>query len=92
MSSSRSTAPKNPLWLYRGDAATTPGSGLSSIATEATLASDGTLYFGDSSGHVYALITDTTPTPAAAAEWPRTGYDNCNSNHANKHGVHLPVT
>src|SRR6267143_773381 len=76
----------SPLWLYRGDAATTPGSGLSSIATEATLASDGTLYFGDSSGHVYALITDTTPTPAAAAEWPRTGYDNCNSNHANNTG------
>jgi hypothetical protein len=77
---------KNQLWLYKGDTATSPGTGLSSLATEATLASDGTLYFGDSSGHVYALITDTTPTPATAAEWPRTGYDNCNSNHAGNTG------
>ena len=77
---------KAQLWAYRGDATTSPGTALASVAIEATLASDGTLYFGDSSGHVFALITDTTPTVAAANEWPRTGYDNCNSNHAGNTG------
>ena len=53
-----------------------------SLTTEPTLASDGTLYFGDNGGRVYAIITDTAPATTGASDWPRTGYDNCNSNHA----------
>jgi len=59
---------------------------MSSIGTEATLGADGVLYFGDSGGRLYALFVDDTPLATATGDWPRTGYDNCNSNHANNTG------
>ena len=74
-------------WRYLGDSATLPlGTRLFGVATEATLASDGTLYFGDSNGRVFAILTDASPTTTQPNEWPRTGYDNCNSNHAGNLG------
>jgi len=73
-------------WAYRGTTATSPSTRMSSIGTEATLGSDGILYFGDSVGHLYALFVDDTPLATAAGDWPRTGYDNCNSNHSNNAG------
>jgi hypothetical protein len=73
-------------WTYSGSAATIPSTALASVATEATLATDGTLYFGDAAGHVFALISDSSPLTSGAADWPRTGYDNCNSNHAGNSG------
>jgi len=73
-------------WAYTGLATTTPSTRMSSVATEATLGSDGVLYFGDSGGRLYALFVDDTPLTTAAGDWPRTGYDNCNSNHSNNAG------
>jgi len=73
-------------WTYSGSAATMPSTALASVATEAALATDGTLYFGDAGGHVYALISDSLPLTPGAADWPKTGYDNCNSNHAGNTG------
>jgi hypothetical protein len=77
---------QSPKWTYVGSATTTPVTTLSSIATEAAMGTDGTLYFGDSNGKVYALITDTTPAATAAGDWPRTGFDNCNSGNASNPG------
>jgi len=56
-------------------------SGTNTIGTEPTLATDGTLYFGADNGSVYAIITDSTTGTVApsAANWPRIGFDNCNS-------------
>jgi len=34
----------------------------------------------------YALFVDDTPKTIAAGDWPRTGYDNCNSNHSSNPG------
>jgi hypothetical protein len=59
---------------------------MSSVGTEATLGPDGVLYFGDTGGHLYALFVDDTQKARAAGDWPRTGFDNCNSNHANNPG------
>ena len=73
-------------WSYIGNPATAPPTNLSSIATEAAMGADGTLYFGDSSGKIYALITDTTPAPTVAGDWPKTGFDNCNSGNASNPG------
>ena len=72
-------------WAYTGSA-TTPTTRMSSVATEAALGADGVLYFGDSGGRLYALFVDDTPLSSAAGDWPRTGYDNCNSNHSNNTG------
>ncbi len=77
---------QSPKWTYVGSATTTPVTTLSSIATEAAMGTDGTLYFGDSNGKVYALITDTTPAATAAGDWPKTGFDNCNSGNASNPG------
>jgi hypothetical protein len=76
------TTTRSDKWTYSGSGTTTPVTTISSLTTEPTLASDGTLYFGDNGGRVYALITDTAPAATGANDWPRTGYDNCNSNHA----------
>jgi len=73
-------------WAYAGSAGTSPATTVSTGITEAVLGSDSVLYFGDSSGHVYALITDTAPAATAPGDWPRTGFDNCNSNHAGNTG------
>jgi hypothetical protein len=80
------TTTRSDRWTYGGSGATTPVTTLSSVTTEPTLAADGTLYFGDSGGKVYALITDTVPATTGAGDWPRTGFDNCNSNHSNNTG------
>ena len=69
-------------WSY----APTGTTAIGTIATEATLGPDGVVYFGDAVGHVYALFSDATPLAPAAGDWPRTGYDNCNSNHSNNPG------
>ena len=75
------TTTHTDVWTYTGGT-TVPPTAISSLTTEPTLAPDGTLYFGDAGGRVYALITDTAPATTGATDWPRTGYDNCNSNHA----------
>jgi outer membrane protein assembly factor BamB len=79
-------ATRTQIWSFKGSGTTAPSTALSSVATEAALGADGVLYFGDSVGHVYALITDTTPATTAPGDWPRTGFDNCNSNHAGNTG------
>ena len=73
-------------WAYRGSSSTSPNTRMSSVGTEATLGADGVLYFGDNGGRLYALIVDDTPQQTAPGDWPRTGYDNCNSNHSNNTG------
>jgi len=77
---------RTQIWSFKGSGTTAPSTALSSVATEAALGGDGVLYFGDSVGHVFALITDTTPATTAPGDWPRTGFDNCNSNHAGNTG------
>jgi len=55
---------------------------LAGVGTEPTLDDNGILYFGQDSGNLYAIITDGTATPPPAgsgADWPRTGFDRCNS-------------
>jgi hypothetical protein len=51
---------------------------------EPTLASDGTLYFGADNGTVYAIATDSPggAVPTGGTNWPRVGFDNCNSNNS----------
>jgi outer membrane protein assembly factor BamB len=73
-------------WVYGGSAQTAPITTIAAPTTEPTLAADGTLYFGDSGGRVYAIITDTPPAPFHPGDWPHVGFDNCNSNHANNPG------
>jgi hypothetical protein len=55
---------------------------ISAPTTEPALDSAGTAYFGDAAGSVFAVITDsaTTFTPTVGKDWPRVGFDNCNSN------------
>jgi outer membrane protein assembly factor BamB len=67
------------LWNFTGPI----GAVLSGIGTEPTLDGNGILYFGQDSGNVYALITDVgAAAPAVGNDWPRTGFDNCNSSNA----------
>jgi len=78
--------PPTTRWQYSGDPATTPTTRLTSVSTEAALGTDGVLYFGDNGGRVYALFVDDTPLATVVGDWPRTGFDNCNSNHAGNTG------
>jgi outer membrane protein assembly factor BamB len=74
-------ATPTPIWTFTGPAAAL----LAGIGTEATLDDNGVLYFGQDSGNVYAIITDgaSTPPPAGSgADWPRIGFDRCNSANA----------
>jgi len=67
------------LWNFTGPI----GAVLSGIGTEPTIDGNGILYFGQDSGNVYALITDVgAAAPAVGNDWPRTGFDNCNSSNA----------
>jgi outer membrane protein assembly factor BamB len=69
------------LWRFKGPT----GVALSGVGTEATIDAKGILYFGQDSGDVYALITDVgdpTPPTGLGADWPRTGFDRCNSSNA----------
>ena len=69
-------------WIYKPTSVTA----ISGVPTEATFGSGGVVYFGDAVGHIYALFSDTTSLARGATDWPRTGYDNCNSNHSNNPG------
>ena len=73
------TANNAPLvsWKFTG----TSGVNISSVTTEPTIDSTGDMYFGDSAGNVFAIITDSPSTlaPVAGSTWPRVGFDNCNS-------------
>jgi hypothetical protein len=72
------------LWSFKGTGLKTPGNvsvAVAALGTEPTMDSSGTLYFGAGSV-VYALITDSTSgpvTPVGGTNWPRVGFDNCNS-------------
>ena len=67
------------VWTFKGST----GFALAGVGTEASLDSNGIVYFGQDSGNVYALITDVgTPAAAVGADWPKTGFDNCNSGNA----------
>jgi outer membrane protein assembly factor BamB len=67
------------IWNFTGPV----GAVLSGIGTEPTIDGNGILYFGQDSGNVYALITDVgAAAPAVGNDWPRTGFDNCNSSNA----------
>jgi hypothetical protein len=78
-STGTSTTSPNVLWRFTGPTSVA----LSGVGTEATIDSNGIVYFGQDSGNVYALITDvvgdTTPPTGLGADWPRTGFDRCNS-------------
>jgi hypothetical protein len=55
---------------------------LSGAGTEAAIDGNGILYFGNGS-NLYALITDVgSPATGFGKDWPRTGFDNCNSGNA----------
>jgi hypothetical protein len=85
------TAPTVPAWVFQGTAGASQGypaaitqpSFTLTARTEASLDADGTLYFGDTAGKVYAIVTDSPAAVATStnglADWPKTGYDNCNS-------------
>jgi outer membrane protein assembly factor BamB len=67
-------------WNFTGPTGLTPSVVLSGVSTEATIDANGIVYFGQSSGNVYALITDVgTAAAAVGTDWGKTGYDNCNS-------------
>ena len=72
------TAATTPVmsWNFKGPT----GLALTGVSSEATIDAKGIIYFGQSTGNVYALITDVGSSAAAVGtDWPRTGYDNCNS-------------
>jgi outer membrane protein assembly factor BamB len=66
----------SPAWTFTGFTGVTfvgPG-------TEPTVDANGILYFGADNGNVYAIITDAgTPISGGGSDWPRTGFDRCNS-------------
>jgi hypothetical protein len=62
-------------WSFSGPLGLT----LSGAGTEAAIDGNGILYFGNG-GNLYALITDVgSPATGFGKDWPRTGFDNCNS-------------
>jgi hypothetical protein len=65
-------------WSFTGPVGLT----LSGAGTEAAIDGNGILYFGNG-GNLYALITDVgSPATGFGKDWPRTGFDNCNSSNA----------
>jgi len=69
-------------WTLTGVVAADAAVALAGVGTEPTLDDNGILYFGQDSGNLYAIITDGTSTPPPAgsgADWPRVGFDRCNS-------------
>ena len=68
----------SPAWTFTGFTGVT----FAGPGTEPTIDANGILYFGADNGNVYAIITDignTAPVSGAGADWPRTGFDRCNS-------------
>src|SRR3989442_13805053 len=69
-------------WTLTGVVTADAAVALSGVGTEPALDDNALLYFGQDSGNLYAIITDGTSTPPPAgsgADWPRTGFDRCNS-------------
>ena len=78
----------SPAWNFVGDNATknSLNLGFSGPGSEPTIAGPstdqaGVLFFGADNGNFYALMTDSTGSfvPTAGTDWPRVGFDNCNS-------------
>ena len=62
-------------WNFKGPVGTT----LSGVGTEVAIDANGIAYFGNGS-NLFALITDVgAAASAVGSDWPRTGFDNCNS-------------
>jgi hypothetical protein len=62
-------------WSFKGPV----GTALSGVGTEVAIDANGIAYFGNGS-NLYALITDVGAiAPSVGNDWPRTGFDNCNS-------------
>jgi hypothetical protein len=80
---STASATLAPRWstAFTGSAGAVPFTGTGSPAT---LASSGVLYFGADNGTVYAIATDSpgAATPTGGSNWPRAGFDNCNSSNS----------
>jgi len=69
-------------WTLTGVVTADAAVALAGVGTEPALDNNGILYFGQDSGNLYAIITDlaTVPPPAGSgADWPRVGFDRCNS-------------
>jgi outer membrane protein assembly factor BamB len=66
----------SPAWTFTGFTGVT----FTGAGTESTIDANGILYFGADNGNVYAIITDIgTPISGGGSDWPRTGFDRCNS-------------
>jgi hypothetical protein len=62
-------------WNFKGPV----GTALSGVGTEVAIDTNGIAYFGNGS-NLFALITDVgAAAPSVGSDWPRTGFDNCNS-------------
>lgn len=72
------TSSASQAWNFTGQGSTALNNNV--VSTEPTIdATTGIVYFGQDA-NLYALITDQGPAaPSAGADWPRTGFDNCNS-------------
>jgi len=68
-------------WKFAGNGTASLSSVTGEPTIDASAANAGTIYFGDSSGNIFALITDSGGplAPTAGSTWPRVGFDNCNS-------------
>jgi hypothetical protein len=68
-------------WSFTGNGTASLSSVTGEPTIDASAANAGTIYFGDSSGNIFALITDSGGplAPTAGSTWPRVGFDNCNS-------------
>ncbi len=65
-------------WSFKGPV----GATLSGVGTEVAIDANGIVYFGNGT-NLYALIADVgAAAPAAGSDWPRTGFDNCNSSNS----------
>jgi hypothetical protein len=79
-----------PNWgsSFKGKSALGTDLSFASYGTEPVIGPDGTLYFAannpaNTNANVYAIMTDTGPGVAPGpTNWPRVGFDNCNSNNS----------
>jgi hypothetical protein len=71
---------------FKGKIAVGMDLSFANYGTEPVIGPDGTLYFAASNAsnaNVYAIMTDTGPGVAPGpTNWPRVGFDNCNSNNS----------
>jgi hypothetical protein len=69
-------------WRLTGVVPADAAVALAGVGIEPTLDDNGILYFGQDSGNLYAIFTDGTaanPPANSGADWPRVGFDRCNS-------------